>query len=128
MTSIIDGDVDELELLRENIYFPLKHASKLIQRCPSLIDIELQVYSFDTCIHLVDILLDGFANLLHLKIYFTNDTILDNPYSRNYVIEKRRQAFPRSIFNADRVVAKITDNHWRFICNDLLLCVKRIPI
>ncbi|CAF4470688.1 unnamed protein product, partial [Rotaria sp. Silwood2] len=105
--QLLTDDVDELELLIENIYFPLKHASKLIQSCPSLIDIELQVYSFDTCVHLVDILLDGFVNLLHLKIYFTNDTILDNPYSRNYVIEKRRQAFPRNIFNANRVVVKI---------------------
>jgi hypothetical protein len=63
-------DVEGFELLAENIYFPLKYASKLIQRFPSLIDIQLQVLSFDTCVHLVDILLDGLVNLLHLKIYF----------------------------------------------------------
>lgn len=105
--QLLTENVDGLELLAENIYFPLKYASKLIQRFPSLIDIELQVLSFDTCVYLVDILLDGLVNLLHLKIFFIEDTILDNLYSRNYVIEKRRQAFPFNIFNEDRVVVKI---------------------
>ncbi|CAF1456602.1 unnamed protein product [Rotaria sordida] len=108
LTSIF-SQLQGLELLTENIYFPLKYASKLIQCCPSLINIELQVFLFDTCVHLVDILLDGLINLLHLKIYFTNDTILDKSYSRNYVIEKRRQAFPCNIFNENRVVVKINE-------------------
>ncbi|CAF1530681.1 unnamed protein product [Rotaria sordida] len=76
LTSIF-SQLQGLELLTENIYFPLKYASKLIQYCPSLINIELQVFLFDACVHLVDILLDGLIILLHLKIYFTNDTILD---------------------------------------------------
>jgi len=99
--------VERFELLAENIYFPLKYTSKLIQQFPSLIDIQLQVLSFDTCVHLVDILLDGLVNLLHLKIYFIEDTILDNRYLHNYVIEKRRQAFPFNEFNEHKVVVKI---------------------
>ncbi|CAF1484523.1 unnamed protein product [Rotaria sordida] len=107
--ELLTENVDGLELLTENIYFPLKYASKLIQCCPSLINIEFQVFLFDTCVHFVDILLDGLIYLLHLKIYFTNDTILDKSYSRNYVIEKRRQAFPCNIFNENRVVVKINE-------------------
>ena len=102
-------NVDGLALFEENIYFPLKYASKLIQRFPSLIDIELQVFSFDTCLHVVDILLDGLVNLLHLKIYFVTDTMLDNPYPRDYIIEKRRQAFPLNILNEDGVVVKMDE-------------------
>ncbi|CAF3013411.1 unnamed protein product [Rotaria sp. Silwood2] len=93
-----------LELLTENVYFSLKYVSKLIQRFSSLTNIQLEVYSFDTCARLVDILLDGLVNLLHLKIDFVNGIVFDNSNLRDHVIEKRHQAFPFRNFNKDRVV------------------------
>ncbi|CAF3698888.1 unnamed protein product [Rotaria sp. Silwood1] len=89
------------------MFFSLQYAPDLIQRFPSLIDIELPVFSFNTCIQLADILLDGLANLHHLKIHFINKTTLDNSYSRDDVIETCRQAFPFNIINEDRVIVKI---------------------
>ncbi|CAF3791006.1 unnamed protein product [Rotaria sp. Silwood1] len=98
------NQLQRLELIRDNIYFSLKYASKLTQHFPSLTNIELQVYSFDACVRLADILLDGLINLLHLKIDFVEGRPFDNPNLRDYVIEKRYQAFPFDNFNEDRVV------------------------
>ncbi|CAF5098493.1 unnamed protein product, partial [Rotaria sp. Silwood1] len=98
------NQLQRLELIRDNIYFSLKYASKLIQHFPSLTNIELQVYSFDACVRLADILLDGLVNLLHLKIDFVEGRPFANPNLRDYVIEKRYQAFPFDNFNEDRVV------------------------
>jgi hypothetical protein len=95
-----------LDSVTKNVYFPLNFASKLVQRFPSLIDIELQVFSLDICVPLVDILLGGLVNLIHLKIYYTQDTLLDDPCSRDYVIEKRRQTFGINLIDENKVTIK----------------------
>ncbi|CAF4926457.1 unnamed protein product [Rotaria sp. Silwood1] len=105
--QVVTEDVEKLKPWREYMFFSLQYAPDLIQRFPSLIDIELPVFSFNTCIQLADILLDGLANLHHLKIHFINKTTLDNSYSRDDVIETCRQAFPFNIINEDRVIVKI---------------------
>jgi hypothetical protein len=53
-----------------------------------------------------DILLTDLVKLLHLKIYFSKDTLLDNLCLRDYVIEKRHQAFPTNSCNEDEVTEK----------------------
>ena len=53
-----------------NLYVPSNFASKLVQRFPSLTDIELQVFSFDDCVSAIDILLSHLKNLFYLKIYY----------------------------------------------------------
>ncbi|CAF4233803.1 unnamed protein product, partial [Rotaria sordida] len=60
-------------------YVPSNFLSKLVQRFPSLTDIELQVYSFD------------------------DYSGVDHPFSRNYIIDKRRQAFGFNIIDEHKI-------------------------
>ncbi|CAF4634423.1 unnamed protein product, partial [Rotaria sp. Silwood2] len=46
-----------LKSILGNRYVPSNFVSKLVQRFPSLTDIELQVFSFDDCVSTIDILL-----------------------------------------------------------------------
>jgi len=41
------------------------------------------VYSFDSCVEIIDILLTSLPNLVYVKAIFTGD-----PFKSNYVIEK----------------------------------------
>jgi hypothetical protein len=91
------------------VYFPLKYASKLIARCSSLIHLKLRAISLDICTSLADILLNGLVNLIHLKLYFNEQTLLDDPYPKDYIIKKRRQAFPMHIYNEDEVAVNVNE-------------------
>ncbi|CAF1365586.1 unnamed protein product [Rotaria sordida] len=84
-------------------YVPSNFLSKLVQRFPSLTDIELQVYSFDDCRYAIDILLSHLKNLSYLKIYYIKDSGVDHPCSRNYIIDKRRQAFGFNIIDEHKI-------------------------
>ena len=85
--------IDTLEMINQKDFFPVQSARRLAQRFPSLSRVELRVYSFDNCVAIVDILLGSLAKLAYVKVYFERDTLLDDPFTCRYVIEKRRHAF-----------------------------------
>ncbi|CAF3362885.1 unnamed protein product [Rotaria sp. Silwood1] len=68
--------------------------------------IELQVYSFDQCVSIIDIFLNLLKNLCYIKIKYYRDTLLDNPYLRDYIIKKRRQQFPNNILHEQIIDVK----------------------
>jgi len=87
-------------------YFPSKFAFKFVQRFPSLSHIELHVFSFDNCVSIIDIFLSQLENLSYIKINYDHDTLLDDPFSCDYIIEKRRQTFPMNILNEQMINVK----------------------
>jgi hypothetical protein len=89
--------------------FRSNFTSKLVQRFPSLTDIELKVFSFDNCICVIDILLSHLKNLSYLKIYHIKLSSLDHPFSRNYIVDKRRQSFGFNIINERKVMVGMND-------------------
>ncbi|CAF4267390.1 unnamed protein product, partial [Rotaria sordida] len=88
-----------LKSIPGNRYIPLNFVSKLVQRFPSLTHIELQVFSFDDCVSTIDILLSHLKNLSYLKIYYSQVSLLDHSFSRNYIIDKRRETFGFNIID-----------------------------
>jgi len=95
-----------LESITKNIYFPSNFALKLVRRFSSLSDIELQVFSFDHCVFIIEIFLTQLENLSRIKIDYYQDTLLDDPFSRDYIIEKRREIFPNHELNEQMVNVK----------------------
>jgi len=87
-----------IKSITENICLPSNFASKLVQRFPSLSHIELQMFSFDNCVSVIDIFLTQLERLSYVNIYYNQDTLLDNPFSRDSIITKRRQTFPNITF------------------------------
>ena len=83
--------IKTIELVKDRIYFSPNDAFKIVERFPSLNGIELPVFSFDYCVSVVDVFLNHLQDLSHIKIAYYQDTLLDNPFSRHYIIEKRRQ-------------------------------------
>jgi hypothetical protein len=83
-----------LELNTGNFYFHPDFALKLAQRFPSLKSIELEVISFDDCLCIIDVFLTQMENLFRVKVKYHQRTTLDDPFSRDYVIRKRRESFP----------------------------------
>ncbi|CAF4486362.1 unnamed protein product [Rotaria sp. Silwood2] len=90
----------------EKIYFPSKLTSKLVQHFPSLSHIELQVFSFDDCISIIEIFLSRLENLSYIKISYSQDTLVDDPFSRQYLMKKRRQTFPNNILDEQMINVK----------------------
>ncbi|CAF1651409.1 unnamed protein product, partial [Rotaria magnacalcarata] len=97
---------EAIETTFEDVYFPSSFAPKLVERFPSLTHIELQVVSFNNCVSIIDIFLSHLKNLSYLKIDYFEDTSLDDPFSRENIIEKRRQAFPMNMINEQLVNVK----------------------
>ncbi|CAF1480858.1 unnamed protein product [Rotaria sordida] len=94
-----------IKSITEDIYFPSAFASKFVQRFPSLCHIELQVFSFDNCSFIIDIFLTELKQISYLKINY-DDTYFDDPFSCEYIITKRRQAFSLDIINEQMVNVK----------------------
>jgi len=115
-----------LYVTTEHVYFPLKNAFKLVERCPSLIHIELRVFSLDACLAIVDILLSDLANLIHLKIYFNKHTLLDNPCPIDYIIEKRHRTFPFHICNKDEIFIEVNGEFLEIYPSGCLICANKI--
>ncbi len=107
----------------EDVYFPSEYASKLVERFPSLVHVELRIIYLDAYALLIDTLLGGLAKLVHLKIFFTYRLFIDNTCSVSYVIEKRRQAFPLNICNEDEVLVKIDERLLEIYLNGCSICV-----
>jgi len=99
-----------IELVRNGTYFPPSSASKIAERFPSLNHIELPVFSFDYCVPVIDVFLSGVKDLSYMKINYSQDTLLDDPFSRDYLIRKRRQAFPKNIIDEKKVAVNNTGN------------------
>jgi hypothetical protein len=94
----------KVELLEDSDgYFLVKYALKLVQGFPSLIQVIINVYSFDSCVEIIDILLTGLPKLVYVKVNFHRDTLLDDLFTSDYVIEKRRQTFGFNRNKEDRV-------------------------
>jgi hypothetical protein len=98
--------IKTIKSITEKIYFPLNFTSKFVQRFPSLVNIELQVLSFDNCVSVINIFVTYLKNLSYIKINYSQQTLLDDPFSRNYIIEKRRQSFPDNIIDEHKVIVK----------------------
>ncbi|CAF1331026.1 unnamed protein product, partial [Rotaria sordida] len=92
-----------LKAITEDGYVRSNFTLKLVQLFPSLTNIELQVLSFKDCICAIDILLSHLENLSYLKIYYIQVSSLDHPFSRNYIVDKRRQAFRFNIINEHKI-------------------------
>ncbi|CAF1192751.1 unnamed protein product [Rotaria sp. Silwood1] len=97
-----------LKLITEKIYFPSNSAIKFVRRFPSLTHIELKVFSFDNCVSTIDIFLNYLQYLSYTKINYDQITLLDDPFSRDYIIEKRYQLFPNTIF--DETIVNVKNN------------------
>ncbi|CAF4953276.1 unnamed protein product [Rotaria sp. Silwood1] len=98
-----------IKTITENIYFPSAFASKFVQRFPSLCHIELQVFSFDICSFIIDIFLTELKQISYMEINYNDDTFFDDPFSCEYIITKRHQAFPLDIINEQMVNVKNND-------------------
>jgi hypothetical protein len=99
----------KLTIIADHMYFALKYAFKVVQRFPSLTLVEIDVYSIDSCVPIVDIFLGGLAKLRLIAIEFFHDSLLDDLFPRDYIIEKRRQSFGLNENNEYKVAVKIED-------------------
>ncbi|CAF2406387.1 unnamed protein product [Rotaria sp. Silwood2] len=95
-----------MKLIREKIYCTSNFASKFVQRFPSLVNIELHVFSFDNCVSIMNTFLTCLENLFYVKINYSQDTLFDDPFSCDYIIEKRRHSFPGNIIDEEKVIVK----------------------
>ncbi len=95
-----------IETVLEDIYFPPSFAEKLVERFPSLVHIELQIISLDSCVSIIDTFLSHLKNLSSIKIDYFENALLDYPFSRVNIIEKRRQEFPMNIINEQMINVK----------------------
>ncbi|CAF3967219.1 unnamed protein product [Rotaria magnacalcarata] len=83
------NQLQSLYLQSEYGRFPLKYASKLVQRFPSIIHLELEVFSIGLLKSFLNILLDGLPRLAHLKIHFyQNNLIAKGRHSINDILER----------------------------------------
>jgi hypothetical protein len=84
-------------------YFLVKNASKLVEYFPSLVRVVFNIYLFDNCVPIVDILLPALRKLIYLKINFHRYTLLDDPFTSDYITDKRRQTFTLNSNNEDQI-------------------------
>lgn len=90
----------------KNIYFPPNLPSKIVERFPSLHHIELQMFSFDHCIPVIDMFISHLKELSYIKIHYFQDTLLDDPFSIDYILTKRSEIFPDVQLNAETIKVK----------------------
>ncbi len=107
LTPLFDR-LQSLYLLTDYISFPLIHASKIIDRFPSVIHLELEIYSVHLRKSFLNIILDGLPKLIHLKIHFRKNKLSGNwSWLIDYFIARRRQAFPHHPYNKEEVSVNI---------------------
>ena len=96
--------LSKLELLKDgHRYYLVTYTPKVVQHFPSLIQVILNVYSFDSCVKIIDVLLTNLSKLVHVKINYHRDTLFDDPFTSDYVIRKRCQKFGLNRNDEDRV-------------------------
>jgi hypothetical protein len=101
--------LNAVHILADDMYFPSKYALKFVQRFPFLSTVQIEVYSIDTAVPIVDIFLSGLAKLRFIIVDFKHDSLLDDPFSRNYIIDKRRQSFDLNKNDEDKIIVSIED-------------------
>jgi hypothetical protein len=101
------NQLNKIRILSDDVYIYPKYVSKFVQRVPSLTIVELEVHSIDIFAPIVDILLSELSKLRLIVIQFKDDYLLSYPFSRTYIIEKRRQSFGLSKDNEDKVCVKL---------------------
>ena len=95
-----------LILKTKNNYFPPKLSSKIVERFPSLNDVELHVFSFDHCVPVIDEFISHLKQLSYIKIHYFQDTLLDDPFSIDYILRKRSKIFPDIHLYAETIKVK----------------------
>ncbi|CAF2389001.1 unnamed protein product [Rotaria sp. Silwood2] len=95
-----------IKSITEDIYFSSSFILKFVERFPSLVHIELQVFSFDICSFIIEVFLTKLEQLAYVKINYHQDTLLDDYFTREYIITKRRQVFPINIINQQMINVK----------------------
>jgi hypothetical protein len=90
----------------KNIYFPPKLSSKIVERFPSLNHVELHMFSFDHCVPVIDVFISHLKQLSYIKIHYFQDTLLDDPFSIDYILTKRSEIFPDVHLNAEIIKVK----------------------
>ncbi|CAF4849775.1 unnamed protein product [Rotaria sp. Silwood1] len=66
------------------------------------------LFSFDNCVSTIDIFVRHLQHLSYAKINYNQITLLDDPFSPDYIIEKLYQLFPHTIF--DETMVNVTNN------------------
>ncbi|CAF2924708.1 unnamed protein product, partial [Rotaria sp. Silwood2] len=63
--------------------------------------ISMERYSIHSknCVSIIDIFLNHLKHLSYVKMNYDEILLINDPISRDYIIEKRRQTFPMNIFN-----------------------------
>ncbi|CAF1140672.1 unnamed protein product [Adineta steineri] len=122
LTSVFH-QLKSLYLLSNHCKSFLKYAFKLVEHFSSLIHLELEIYSTDLCISLLNILLDGLPKLIHLKIYFRHAQVLPQDADlTDYILQRRRKAFPLNIYNEHEVWIIMFKQLLDIYLNNCLIC------
>jgi len=95
-----------LKLKKKNISLPSNLLLKIVERFPSLNRVELQMFSFDHCVPVIDVFISHFKQLSYIKIHYFQDTLLDDPFSIGYILTKRSEIFPDVHLNAEVIKVK----------------------
>ncbi len=95
-----------LILKTKNIYLPSNLSLKIVERFPSLNHVELQMFSFDHCVPVIDVFISHLKQLSYIKIHYFRDTLLDDPFSIGYILKKRSEIFPDVHLNAEVIKVK----------------------
>jgi hypothetical protein len=98
--------VKMLKSKTKNIYFPPKLSSKIVERFPSLNHVELHMFSFDHCVPVIDVFISHLKQLSYIKIHYFQDTLLDDPFSIDYILTKRSEIFPDVHLNTEIIKVK----------------------
>ncbi|CAF1283481.1 unnamed protein product [Adineta ricciae] len=107
--------ITQLHLSSNHAYLSPKHGSKIVERFPSLTHIEMNVYSLDCSIPLVEIFVGGLKMLKHLAMRFSHEGLIDDAISRDHIIEKRRQLFGLNRNDEYKVIVKIEEHNTLYI-------------
>ncbi|CAF1403818.1 unnamed protein product [Adineta steineri] len=108
--SLTFARIKALELISDHIYVSLKHGSKIVDSFPSLSHVEIEVYSLDSGIPIVDIFLCGLKMLRHIIVTFSHKGLADDTITQEHIIEKWRQSFGLNRNDEYKVVVKIEDH------------------
>ncbi|UJR24767.1 hypothetical protein I4U23_006141 [Adineta vaga] len=84
----------------------IEFGSTIIKRFPSIEEIELQVYSFDNCVFMINEFLTQLKCVSHIKVYYERNTLLDDPFSREYIFMKRYETFPNLMIDSKKIEVK----------------------
>ncbi|CAF2172882.1 unnamed protein product, partial [Rotaria magnacalcarata] len=111
LASIIDNkslnrifkQIKILNLITRYYNVPPNSVSNLVQRFPSLTDIEVHVVLFTFFASVIDTLLSHLRNLSYANISYSTPLIFNQPFSRSDIIDKRRQVFGFNIIDEHNV-------------------------